>query len=269
MTRLAGITSIYAVVVALVLVSPLSAAPEDDSATAEPVPAAAPEPAPPAEAETVPAEPPPAEPEAAPAPAPEPAPAPAPEPPAPVEPAPAAQAEPAPAEPVAAEPRARKRRANAKAAASTTVTVRDFEFAPKAITVNVGDTVTWSNSGPTDHTATANDGSFDTGLLAKGESGSHTFDQAGTFSYFCQPHPFMKATITVQAAASGGGESGGSSGGEADTGSTGGGAVAAPSDDSSGPTLPTTGLDSGSLAVLGLATLALGAWLRRRAAADH
>ena len=49
---------------------------------------------------------------------------------------------------------------------------------------------------PDAHSATANDGSFDTGILSKGGSGSHTFTQAGTFSYICTPHPFMKGTVS-------------------------------------------------------------------------
>ena len=67
----------------------------------------------------------------------------------------------------------------------------------------MGDTVTWSNAGPTPHSATASDGSFDTGILDKGGSGSHTFTQAGTFAYICTPHPYMKGTVVVQASASG------------------------------------------------------------------
>ncbi len=129
------------------------------------------------------------------------------------------------------------------------------------MTVNVGDTVTWSNSGPTAHSATANDGSFDTGIMNKGGSGSHTFTQAGTFSYICTPHPFMKGTVTVVAASTGGG--GDTSGG--DTGST-GGTTGTGSQADSGPSLPSTGLDVGGLVVLGLATLALGGYLRRRTA---
>ena len=39
-----------------------------------------------------------------------------------------------------------------------------------------------------------------------GQSGSHTFDTAGTFSYICTPHPNMKGTVVVQAAQSGSGE---------------------------------------------------------------
>ena len=93
----------------------------------------------------------------------------------------------------------------ASAAASTTVTIKDFEFTPAKITVSVGDTVTWKNDGPTAHSATADDGSFDTGVYGKGQSRSHTFDAAGTFAYICTPHPFMKGTVTVEAASTGGG----------------------------------------------------------------
>src|SRR5918999_994198 len=95
----------------------------------------------------------------------------------------------------------RMRRLGGVTAASAGVTIRDFEFAPSAVTVNVGDTVTWTNDGPTPHSATANDGSFDTGIMDEGGSGSHTFSEAGTFSYICTPHPNMTGTVTVQAAA--------------------------------------------------------------------
>jgi LPXTG-motif cell wall-anchored protein len=208
---------------------------------------------------------------------------------APAEPAPAepAPAEPAPAEPApadddglrlqpdpetAGEPQnlgdergdAPAPKPKAIAAASGSVTIADFDFAPATITIDVGDTVTWNNSGPTAHSATANDGSFDTGILKKGQSGSHTFDQAGSFSYYCKPHPFMKATVVVQAAQSGGGDTGGSdSGATGDTGSAGGAnADAAQADD--GPTLPDTGSDSGALLVLGGLMLVLGIAVHRR-----
>jgi hypothetical protein len=39
---------------------------------------------------------------------------------------------------------------------------------------------------------------FDTGTLQKGQSGSHTFSQAGSFPYVCTIHPFMHGTITVK-----------------------------------------------------------------------
>lgn len=65
----------------------------------------------------------------------------------------------------------------AVAAASGAVAVSDFQFAPASVTVNVGDTVTWSNAGPTSHSATATGGSFDTGIFPEGESRSHTFEE--------------------------------------------------------------------------------------------
>jgi LPXTG-motif cell wall-anchored protein len=267
MTRLAGITTIYALIAALVLVAPLSAS--DEVPPEAPAPAdtaAAPDPASPEAA--------PAPPEAAPAPetapaAPETAP---PAEPAADEPAPPS-AEAPPADLAAAEPSERERKRSpqraprARAAADTTVTIRDFEFAPSSVTVDAGDTVTWSNEGPTPHSATADDGSFDTGIYGEGQSRSHTFEQAGTFSYFCTPHPNMRGSVTVRAAATGGGggdTGAGDTSGE-DAGTAAGDGTA--SDDGSGTALPATGIDAGGLAVLGLATLALGAWLRRRASA--
>jgi plastocyanin len=199
-------------------------------------------------------------------PAPDPAPPPQPEPAAPAAPAQdetaAPAAEPDPAEPVEearAKPVARK-------AQSGSVTITDFEFTPASITVNVGDTVTWTNNGPTAHSATASNGSFDTGTFPRGQSRSHTFDAAGTFSYICTPHPFMKGTVTVQAASAGGGGSSGgdpSGGGTAGSSDTGGSAASG-----SGSALPNSGADAGALALLGLLLVALGVATRRRALAQ-
>jgi plastocyanin len=93
--------------------------------------------------------------------------------------------------------RAQVDRGDADPAAS----IADFNFSPATITIHVGDTVTWTNDGPSPHTATARDGSFDTGVLQKGQSASHTFTQSGTFAFFCTIHPFMHGTLVVQAAA--------------------------------------------------------------------
>jgi len=87
----------------------------------------------------------------------------------------------------------------AHAASDTTVTIADFSFTPASITIHVGDTVTWTNHGPSAHTATANNGSFNTGVLQKGQSASHTFTTAGTFAYICSIHPFMHGTVVVLA----------------------------------------------------------------------
>jgi plastocyanin len=54
------------------------------------------------------------------------------------------------------------------------------------------------------HTVTSDTGVWDSGTLATGQSYSHTFDQPGTYPYHCAIHPFMKATIIVQAAGTAG-----------------------------------------------------------------
>jgi LPXTG-motif cell wall-anchored protein len=249
MRRLGGITALYVVVAVLAIAAPLSASEEP--------PAPAPAGAPPA----------PAAPAAEPAPTPAPPDASAPAAPAPAEAAPAQPAAPAPAPPDAApaapapepqllvdeDPAADKKpKPIAVAAASTGVTISDFQFAPASVTVNVGDTVTWTNNGPTPHSATSSGGVWDTGIMDAGQSGSHTFTEAGTFAYICTPHPNMHGTIVVQAAAVDDGTGD-------DTGTT-------PTDSQAddGPALPSTGMDVGGLLVLGVATLALGAYLRRR-----
>jgi plastocyanin len=65
------------------------------------------------------------------------------------------------------------------------------------VTVSVGGTVEWSNSDAAPHTATAEDNSFDTGSLDKGDTAKVTFDEPGTIKYICTFHPFMNATVEV------------------------------------------------------------------------
>lgn len=85
-------------------------------------------------------------------------------------------------------------------AATRGVDIRDFAFSPRTVEVRVGDTVRWTNRDSVAHTATARNGSFDTGLLAEGESGSVRFTAAGTYRYVCTPHPDMTGTVVVRAA---------------------------------------------------------------------
>jgi quinohemoprotein ethanol dehydrogenase len=79
-----------------------------------------------------------------------------------------------------------------------TAQVDDYFFTPSRIQVNVGDTVTWQNNGPSVHTATESKGVWDTGDIAPGESKSVTFDAAGTYVYNCSPHPWMIGQVIVQ-----------------------------------------------------------------------
>lgn len=73
-------------------------------------------------------------------------------------------------------------------------------FSPETVTVNVGDTVTWRNDSPAPHTATHNDGAFDSGNIAQGEEYSETFDEAGTYRYYCEYHEGQVGTVVVRAA---------------------------------------------------------------------
>ena len=77
------------------------------------------------------------------------------------------------------------------------VTIQGFAFGPKSLSVAVGSTVTWTNQDPTQHTVTADDGSFGSQPLPTGQTFSHTFATAGTFTYHCKIHPSMTATIVV------------------------------------------------------------------------
>jgi plastocyanin len=85
------------------------------------------------------------------------------------------------------------------ATGSLTVDIQNFSFGPRSVTVKVGTKVTWTNKdpAPTNHTATADSGTFDTGRLAPGGSNSYTFTTAGTYSYHCAIHNYMTGTITV------------------------------------------------------------------------
>ena len=79
--------------------------------------------------------------------------------------------------------------------------INSWGFTPPEVAVSVGQSVTWKNAGSIPHTATATGGQFDTGNLAPGESKTITMATAGTFAYQCTPHPWMKGTVIVQAAA--------------------------------------------------------------------
>lgn len=70
-------------------------------------------------------------------------------------------------------------------------------FAPQSVTIHAGDTVMWTNAGSLVHSVTSGDGTFDSGLLNPGAAWGFVFPTAGTFSYHCSPHPWMKGTVIV------------------------------------------------------------------------
>jgi plastocyanin len=77
------------------------------------------------------------------------------------------------------------------------VEIVEFTYSPDPVVVQVGGKVTWRNEDNPPHTATADDGSFDTGIIEKGKQKSETFKEAGTFTYYCTVHPFMHGTVEV------------------------------------------------------------------------
>ena len=92
------------------------------------------------------------------------------------------------------------------------VTIKDFSFSPSAMTVKVGTSVTWINTGPSAHTVTSDNNVWDSGTLgAPGGGGGYgtaagtyqfTFNTMGTYHYHCKIHPpasypGFTGTITV------------------------------------------------------------------------
>ncbi|WP_207956788.1 plastocyanin/azurin family copper-binding protein [Rubrobacter tropicus] len=84
-----------------------------------------------------------------------------------------------------------------------TVGMEDNFFDQANITVEPGTTVTWVQRGQYGHTTTSYDGLWDSGLIEGGTDGtySYTFDEPGTYEYFCGPHEDMGmvGTVTVSA----------------------------------------------------------------------
>jgi len=76
--------------------------------------------------------------------------------------------------------------------------VNEYAFGPDNISVPVGTSVTWTNQGDVQHTASSDSGLFDSGLLSNGDSFSYTFSSPGTYNYFCTPHSWMLGQVTVK-----------------------------------------------------------------------
>lgn len=99
---------------------------------------------------------------------------------------------------------------------ATVEMTENLTFEPATVTINAGESVTWKNVAGFGHTATgdpskANNPSnatlpegaspWDSGLLGAGEEFTHTFDVAGEYKYFCEPHEGngMFGTVIVNA----------------------------------------------------------------------
>jgi amicyanin len=83
------------------------------------------------------------------------------------------------------------------AADTAAVKISGMRYEAPTVTVKKGGVVTWTNNGAMPHTVTANDGSFGSPQLSNGNTWSRTFDEAGTFGYYCSLHPGMRGTVVV------------------------------------------------------------------------
>jgi plastocyanin len=87
-------------------------------------------------------------------------------------------------------------------------------YMPKTLEITAGTTVTWTNAEPISHTVTSGkptgvdaetslrsgeepDGTFDEELPDEGDSFSFTYDEPGTYAYYCDIHKGMNAQIVV------------------------------------------------------------------------
>jgi plastocyanin len=70
-------------------------------------------------------------------------------------------------------------------------------YNPDPITVHAGDTVYWTNTGIAPHSVTADNGSFDSGIMRSGQQWSLTTSTPGTFAYYCSLHPDMRSALIV------------------------------------------------------------------------
>ncbi|HSF49225.1 MAG TPA: PQQ-dependent sugar dehydrogenase [Nitrososphaeraceae archaeon] len=70
-------------------------------------------------------------------------------------------------------------------------------YDPNPAGISDGSKITWINNDITMHTATASDGSFDTGLIQAGSSGSAIVKGKGNIPYSCTLHPWMKASLNI------------------------------------------------------------------------
>jgi len=79
------------------------------------------------------------------------------------------------------------------------VSIVEFAYDPDPVVIEEGGKVIWVNRDSAPHTATADDGSFDTGTIATDKLKSESFKQPGTYTYFCEIHPDMHGTVEVVA----------------------------------------------------------------------
>jgi len=81
------------------------------------------------------------------------------------------------------------------------VSIVDNAFSPTSIKIKIGDSILWTNTGDNTHSATSNNNTglslFDSGFLSHNQTFTFLFPYSGKFTYFCQVHTFMTASVSV------------------------------------------------------------------------
>ena len=80
---------------------------------------------------------------------------------------------------------------------AVTVHIKNFKYNPSVITIHAGQRVTFINDDDEAHTVSADDHSFDSAGMDTKDTWQHTFSKPGKYPYFCELHPYMKATVIV------------------------------------------------------------------------
>ena len=83
-------------------------------------------------------------------------------------------------------------------AGTNAVTIDNFSFGPMQLEVPAGTQVTWINKDDVPHTVVGVDHKFKSRALDTDEKFSFTFQDAGTYEYFCSVHPKMTGKIVVK-----------------------------------------------------------------------
>jgi len=82
--------------------------------------------------------------------------------------------------------------------ATSTVQIKSTGFIPATVTINQGDSVTWTNTDTKDHQVVSDGGAFASAILNPGKTYTHAFASGGTYHYHDGLHPSLKGTITVK-----------------------------------------------------------------------
>jgi len=76
------------------------------------------------------------------------------------------------------------------------VEIRDYKYIPESLTINVGQTVRWTNYDTVVHDVVGS--GIESEYLKQGEIFTYTFEQEGTYEYICTIHPWMEGEVIAE-----------------------------------------------------------------------